>query len=287
MIRSLVSAVLLTLSVAACAREPQPATAPATHPASAEQLAAPAATPGEAVESQQATAAQESASGGADEGRGDAALTRLAAVPANQQLPAGRWTAGVNYQPLVPPQPTNTSAEQVEVLELFGYGCPHCATLQPFMDSWQKSKPAYIKFEQLPAWGGDEARLFYTIEALGRRDLHVKVFKTIHPEPGVKRYDLLFAPGDDAQTLELQHHFAEQNGISAKDFDKARQSFSMNTNLKRADALLRRYSDFYEVGTVPSVVVNGKYVTDVGRAGGTPASLLQLINDLAASEKRR
>ena len=34
-------------------------------------------------------------------------------------------------------------------------------------------------------------------------------------------------------------------------------------------------------------MINGKYVTDVGRAGGTPAQLLQLINDLAASEKRR
>ena len=40
----------------------------------------------------------------------------------------------MNYQPLVPPQPTNTSAEQVEVLEMFGYGCPHCAALEPFMD---------------------------------------------------------------------------------------------------------------------------------------------------------
>ena len=68
--------------------------------------------------------------------------------------------------------------------------------------------------------------LFYTIEALGRHDLHEKVFETIHPEPGVKRYDLLFAPGDDAQTLELQHRFAQHNGISAEDFDKARQSFS-------------------------------------------------------------
>jgi hypothetical protein len=34
------------------------------------------------------------------------------------------------------------------------------------------------------------------------------------------------------------------------------------------------------------VIVNGKYVTDVGMAGG-PSQLLELIDSLAASERRR
>jgi hypothetical protein len=37
---------------------------------------------------------------------------------------------------------------------------------------------------------------------------------------------------------------------------------------------------------VPVIIINGKYQTDVGMAGGEK-ELLQLINDLAAFEKAR
>jgi hypothetical protein len=36
---------------------------------------------------------------------------------------------------------------------------------------------------------------------------------------------------------------------------------------------------------VPLIIVNGKYVTDVGKAGGL-TELIELISDLVASEKR-
>jgi hypothetical protein len=36
---------------------------------------------------------------------------------------------------------------------------------------------------------------------------------------------------------------------------------------------------------VPLIIVNGKYETDVGKAGG-PSELIALISDLVASEKR-
>jgi hypothetical protein len=41
----------------------------------------------------------------------------------------------------------------------------------------------------------------------------------------------------------------------------------------------------YRVQTVPSVVINGKYKTDAIKAGSA-ANLIQLIDDLAASEHR-
>ena len=80
----------------------------------------------------------------------------------------------------------------------------------------------------------------------------------------------------------MQLDFATANGIKAEDFNKAWDSFTVNSNLQRAEQLTQRY----RVEGVPLVVVNGKYTTDVGMAGG-PASSCQLINDLAASEKRR
>jgi hypothetical protein len=37
---------------------------------------------------------------------------------------------------------------------------------------------------------------------------------------------------------------------------------------------------------VPTFVVNGKYVTDISMAGGTPDKLIALVNDLATQEHK-
>ena len=120
MTRSLVLTALLALSVCACGRGAPPpqgtaATAPPqqTQAATAQQTttAAQPASAGSQNETAQATAAQESAGDSGEEDRGqtrsDLSLERLAALPQDAQLPSGRWKPGVNYDPLVPVQPTD------------------------------------------------------------------------------------------------------------------------------------------------------------------------------------
>ena len=75
--------------------------------------------------------------------------------------------------------------------------------------------------------------------------------------------------------------FAQENGISGEDFAKAYNSFSVSSNLQRAEQLTQRY----QVQGVPLVVINGKYATDVAKAGN-PNDLISLINDLAGAEHR-
>ena len=53
-------------------------------------------------------------------------------------------------------------------------------------------------------------------------------------------------------------------------------------NLQRAQEATYRYN----VTSVPLMIVNGKFMTDVSMAGGQ-GPLLNLVNDLAASEKKR
>ena len=84
--------------------------------------------------------------------------------------------------------------------------------------------------------------------------------------------------GDEKETLNAQD-FAKAHGISEADFTNAYNSFTVQTGLPKADDLHR-----YHVDGVPLVVINGKYVTDVNMAG-SPANLISLIDDLAASEK--
>jgi thiol:disulfide interchange protein DsbA len=275
---------LLGLTLSGCGNAKTPDAAVTGAPALAQPPAAPAPAgpaPTTAAVEQAAAGNQESLATATGTDRGDATLERMAALPENAQLPGGRWKSGVNYRPIVPAQTTSAEAGQVEVLEIFWYGCSHCYALDPFLESWKKNKAAYIKFVRVPVmWGPAHrahARLYYTLEALGKLDaLHTKVFEEIQ-----QRGNMLIA-ADDAQSLKLQLAFAKANGISEADYTREYNGFSVNTKLQRAEDLTRRY----RVEGVPVVIVNGKYQTDVGMAGGH-SELLGLINDLAASDKRR
>ena len=286
--RPLALATFLMISVCACARESPAPSAAAANPeesaqVTAEQREAVTDTESQAApqdETEQATAAQESEGEVAADERSDASLERLAALPADKQLPGGRWKAGTHYTPIVPAQPTSVSPGKVEVMEVFWYGCSHCYALEPYLESWSKNKPEYIELVKVPVMWGPvhraHARLFYTLEALGRRDLHSKVFDTIHQQRN------MLVANDEQRTRQLQLQFARENGISEKEFNEAYDSFGVRTNLQRAEQLTQRY----QVEGVPFIAVNGKYATDVGKAGGQ-SNLFALINDLAAAEHDR
>jgi thiol:disulfide interchange protein DsbA len=286
--RSLVLTVLLALGSVACSRHEEPAPAAPAAEAPATAASAPAAAPAPAPaagpalsETEQARGAQESADGAVSEKpeSSDASLERMAALPPDAQLPAGRWKPGVNYEPLVPGQPTSVEPGKVEVIEVFWLGCPHCYALEPYVKGWLKSKPSFIEFTRVPViWGPTHrahAKLFYTLKALGRPDLIDKAFDTIQQQ----RNPLI--GGSDAETLQIEQAWAAQNGVKAADFANAYNSFSVSSDLARAEELTQRY----RVQDVPFIVVNGKYTTDVQKAGSV-ANLFQLINDLAAAEHR-
>jgi thiol:disulfide interchange protein DsbA len=292
------------LALAACSKhQDQPAAAapaaqsarPATQSARPAAAAAVASAPG-------ATAAQTSklnkdGSETVEDAAGDSgahnvllaavAATVAATTPAaSAQVPAAlsMWQEGVNYTRLVPAQPTDVPAGQVEVLEFFWYACPHCFALEPAVETWKKSKPSYITFVPVPVtW--DEGRralgrLFYTLESLGKLDqLHGDVFKEIQ----VNGNPLVAPdPSNDAQTERLQTAFAVKEGISDSAFKAAYHSMGVEARLQRADELVQRY----RIDGVPTFVINGKYIADVRSAGG-PDRLLSLISELAAREHKR
>jgi thiol:disulfide interchange protein DsbA len=192
----------------------------------------------------------------------------------------GRWLAGKNYQVLSPSQPTEVPAGKVEVIEFFWYACPNCFALEPTIERWRASKPAYIEFRRIPVTWNDEhrahAHLFYTLQALGKQDaLQGSVFNEIH-----ERGDLLYVPGNEQGTLHEQLQFAKANGISEADFITRYNDVNVQLKVQQADDLARRY----KVDRVPTFAIDGRYVTDATMAGGE-SQLIQLIDDLAASEK--
>jgi thiol:disulfide interchange protein DsbA len=194
------------------------------------------------------------------------------------------WQEGVNYSRLVPAQPTSVAPGQIEVLEFFWYGCPHCYALDPLLEAWRKVKPSYIAFSRVPVMWSEShrstARLYYTLESLGKLDqLHGEVFREIH----VNADPLIGSdPNDPAGAERVQAAFLRKFAITDDQFTKAEHSFAVETDLQRADQLGLRY----RIESVPTFVINGKYETDV-RAAGSPERLIAMISDIAAQEHKR
>jgi thiol:disulfide interchange protein DsbA len=189
------------------------------------------------------------------------------------------WRAGVNYRLLDNPQPTTAAAGKVEVTEAFWYGCGHCFALDPVLESWDQGKPSYIEFTRVPViWGGphrQHAKLYYTLQALRRPELHAEVFKAIHTKGTV------LTDRDEVKARAAALVFFTSFSVTPQQFDDAYDSMTVAMNMQRAENFTRTM----RVDNVPLVFVNGKYVTSVSEAGGEP-QLVQLINSLAESEKR-
>lgn len=194
------------------------------------------------------------------------------------------WQEGKNYTRLVPAQPTSAPAGQVEVLEFFWYACPHCYAIDPLVESWKKTKPAYITFSRVHVmWNEGHrslARLYYTLDSLGKLDqLHGEVFKEIH----VNGNPLIAADSNNTVESErIQTAFAKKLGIPEAAFKSAYHSMPVDLALQKADELAQRY----RIDGVPTFVVNGKFVADVRSADG-PEQLIALVSDLAAQEHKR
>ena len=283
------AALLSTLVLlAACGKqEPAPATPPAAAPA-AEQPAAPAAPEGEgtapadqAAADQAATAAPAETVSEVDDEAPQASQQTASTTQPSLKLggsaggppTSAKFKEGANYQKIVPAQPTNVAPGKVEVVEVFWYGCGHCFSLDPAIESWRgKTKAAYVDFVRVPAMWNEgtrlHARVFYTAELLGKLDeLHSLIFREMH------------VSGNQLNSVDKIAAFFQQHGVSKDEFTKAFSSFSVESKLQRADFLNKRY----RIQSVPAVIVNGKYSTDISTAGGE-SQLFALIDELAAHE---
>lgn len=180
---------------------------------------------------------------------------------------------GVNYKLLKPPVPTNVAPGKVEVVEVFWYACGACYLLEPKIEAWErKGKPANVQVVRMPAVWNEQlkthARLFYTIEVLGKPELNTEAFREINVR------------GNRLDTPEKIEAFFTSRGVSKADFQKTSSGFAVESKLARAADLNKRY----RIASTPTVVINGRYVTDVAMAGGEE-KLFELINTLASREK--
>ena len=161
----------------------------------------------------------------------------LTACARDPQPALSQWKAGTNYQLLAAPQPTSVAAGRVEVDEVFWYGCGHCYALDPALETWKAQKPAYIDFVRIPViWGQahrQHAKLYYTLQALHRPDLHTQVFDAIH------QHGTPLSSRDDLEARAQQLAFLESKGVTEKEFNAAYDSMTVAANMQRAEQLTK------------------------------------------------
>jgi thiol:disulfide interchange protein DsbA len=182
---------------------------------------------------------------------------------------------GEQYTLLKPSQPTDVAPGKVQIVEVFWYACSHCFAIEPKVEAWIKNgKPAYVEFVRMPAMWNDlvktHARVFYTAELLGKLpQLNEEIFREINVK------------GDRLDKPETIEAFFVAHGVSKAEFQKAFSSFAVESKLRQAEEMNRRY----KITGTPTWVVDGKYVTDVKMAGSEDA-IFQVLNALAAKAKQ-
>lgn len=177
---------------------------------------------------------------------------------------------GTEFRLINPPQPVDI-AGKIEVLEFFWYACPHCASLEPSIRNWARQLPADVVFRRahVPFNELKHQQLFYTLEAMGKSDqADDKVFAAIHVDRN--RMD----------SLDKIVSVIEKAGIDRKAFTDTWESFSVQTRMRKATSMAASY----KIESVPSIIVNGKYLTSPSMAGGN-TGVLQVVDYLVAQER--
>jgi thiol:disulfide interchange protein DsbA len=175
---------------------------------------------------------------------------------------------GKQYTRLKSVQPAE-KGKKIEVIEFFSYGCPHCNDLEPYLQSWAKTAPADVQFVRVPVMFQDRwkplAKVYYTLEAMGE-DLRLspEVFKAIHIANVPLYQDKVFLD------------WAASKGLDRTKAAEIYGSFGVDSKLKRAMVLAQEFN----IQAVPTMIVDGKFLTSSDRIGGhaaVPAALDALI----------
>ncbi len=185
---------------------------------------------------------------------------------------ADEFDEGYHYHRISPALPLQVDAGHVEVLELFWYGCPHCYVLEEYLAQWKREKADHVKFVRVPAvmnrnWV-PQARAYFALQEMGEADrVHALFFEAIHVQ------------GRRLRDMKSISRFLGQHGIDAVSFETAYRSSGVSERIRRSRQLARDAG----ARSVPTIIVNGKYRTTAGDAGGYDL-LLQLMDHLVLQE---
>ena len=187
-----------------------------------------------------------------------------------------QFVEGKHFIEIFPEMNTSAAEGKIEVTELFWLGCPHCYSLEPTIKKYKESLADDVEFSQIPAalnpsWGF-HAKAIFTAQILDPKDekhLIDKLFKTYHEK------------NNRFNNPELVKAFFIEQGFSETQFNNTFNSMALNAAMSNAKTV----GTDSQANSVPTLIINGKYRTGVGMAGG-PEKLIQVVNMLVEKERK-
>lgn len=176
-------------------------------------------------------------------------LMALAGFTQAAPLGPGNPQNGKDYLTLAAPQPVAQDG-RIEVIEFFGYYCPHCYAFDPVIASWVKKQGDRIRFRRVHVIFRDamiaQQNMYVTLESLGKAEaLHSRIFDAMHKENR--------ALANDQQVLD----FLTKEGIARNQYQEAARQPAVQESMKRALQLQHDYG----VDSVPTIAIDGRFVT--------------------------
>lgn len=201
------------------------------------------------------------------------ALLLLALLPLSAF--AADPVAGVDYVEIADGKPYAPLNGKVEVVEVFGYTCIHCAHFQPVVSAWHKKQPSWVRFTPVPAaFGGywmPYARAYYAAAKLRvLAKTHDAMFKALHEQGSL--------PIQNASSNEIAAWYADY-GVDPQAFAAAMDSPATDVLLERSKAFALASG----IEGTPTLVVNGKYRVTASSFEDT----LRVADFLIARERAR
>ncbi len=246
--RHLILALLAAFALAACTDKAEDTAVPAATteaaPDDAELLAAAAAAAAASADPN-APAADPAAQAPLD------AAASAPSAPASGAIPGLKL--GTDYEIVKNGQPFEPLNGKIEVVEVFNFVCPACASFQPLVGNWKKSLAPDVRFTYVPAaFGGNwdqYVRSYYTAQTMGIAEkAHEATYNAIHLEGKLKG-----ERGEDSDA-DIAAFYA-QFGVEAKQFAGNMKSFAVNAKYNKA----RQYIMSQQVSSTPTIMINGKY----------------------------
>ncbi|MCH8551720.1 MAG: thiol:disulfide interchange protein DsbA/DsbL [Natronospirillum sp.] len=196
----------------------------------------------------------------------------LAALTAMTSAHADHLQEGVHYRALS--SPVNVSIPRGKdgiIHEFFWYGCIHCYNLEPAVMEFKESLPDNLAFEEIPA-------TFSEVHELHGRAFYAWQFLNMPESTHQALYDEIFVNGNNMRNERELVRFFEDKGVSADDFQKMMNSFSVQTKIRVAQNLTASA----QVRGTPSVMVNGRYMVESGMPGvQSNEDMLRIARELA------
>lgn len=145
--------------------------------------------------------------------------------------------------------PAETDSDTVVVTELFSYGCSHCNTFEPYLESWNQSKADNVEFNRIPVAFGRKAwemmaRSYIAAEMMG-------IVEQSHPA----MMDAIWKERKQFRSLDELADFYSGFGVEKSAFIAHYNSFAADSQLRKS----QRDVQLFGINGTPSLVVNRKY----------------------------